>query len=293
VEDKLEKLKKEKESNLSDIILEKDSSSGDKTKKYLLIAASSVLLFLVVLIVLKMFNNTNISQSENLAGIGEGIEQKSQEVTDKSLDAFDEAKNTLFKEEPIIDESSETDLKFEEMVRKLKQQDAQENREIATKEENKSDLTPQKEESVINKIKEVTTTPVKVVQENVEKKIEKVEEALKPSRSTPVVETAVISTPKEVIVSTKQDYIPTASPISSMSGYFIQVGATAKSFPDRRFLTKVKNAGYDYIVHKVVIKGKDIKKVLIGPYNTRAEAREDLNSVQSTINPSAYIYRIK
>ncbi len=293
MEDKLEKLKKEKESNLSDIILEKDSSSGDKTKKYLLIAASSVLLFLVVLIVLKMFNNTNISQSENLAGIGEGIEQKSQEVTDKSLDAFDEAKNTLFKEEPIIDESSETDLKFEEMVRKLKQQDAQENREIATKEENKSDLTPQKEESVINKIKEVTTTPVKVVQENVEKKIEKVEEALKPSRSTPVVETAVISTPKEVIVSTKQDYIPTASPISSMSGYFIQVGATAKSFPDRRFLTKVKNAGYDYIVHKVVIKGKDIKKVLIGPYNTRAEAREDLNSVQSTINPSAYIYRIK
>ena len=293
MEDKLEKLKKEKESNLSDIILEKDSSSGDKTKKYLLIAASSVLLFLVVLIVLKMFNNTNISQSENLAGIGEGIEQKSQEVTDKSLDAFDEAKNTLFKEEPIIDESSETDLKFEEMVRKLKQQDAQENREIATKEENKSDLTPQKEESVINKIKEVTTTPVKVVQENVEKKIEKVEEALKPSRSTPVVETAVISTPKEVIVSTKQDYIPTASPISSMSGYFIQVGATAKSFPDRRFLTKIKNAGYDYIVHKVVIKGKDIKKVLIGPYNTRAEAREDLNSVQSTINPSAYIYRIK
>jgi len=291
VEDKLEKLKKE--SNLSDIILEKDSSGGDKTKKYLLIAASSVLLFLIVLIVLKMFNNTDISQSENLAGIGDSIEQKSQEVADKSINAFDEAKNTLFKEEPIIDESSETDLKFEEMVRKLKQQDAEENREIVAKEENKIDITQEKEENVLNKIKEVTTAPVKVVQEKIVTKVEKVEEALKPSRSTPIVETVAISTPKEVIISTKQEYTPISSPISSMSGYFIQVGATAKSFPDRRFLTKIKNSGFDYIVHKVVIKGKDIKKVLIGPYETRAEARNNLNNVQSMINPSAYIYRIK
>ena len=291
MEDKLEKLKKE--SNLSDIILEKDSSGGDKTKKYLLIAASSVLLFLIVLIVLKMFNNTDISQSENLAGIGDSIEQKSQEVADKSINAFDEAKNTLFKEEPIIDESSETDLKFEEMVRKLKQQDAEENREIVAKEENKIDITQEKEENVLNKIKEVTTAPVKVVQEKIVTKVEKVEEALKPSRSTPIVETVAISTPKEVIISTKQEYTPISSPISSMSGYFIQVGATAKSFPDRRFLTKIKNSGFDYIVHKVVIKGKDIKKVLIGPYETRAEARNNLNNVQSMINPSAYIYRIK
>jgi len=295
MEDKLEKLKKK--NDLSDIILEKDSSSGDNIKKLLLGAASLVLLFLIGLIAMKMFNSSNISESESLANVGDNIEQVNETIADRAKDAVDKTEDSLFKEAPIIDETSETDLKFEEMVRKLKQQDALENQDT-TQDEDKElsavldeakEIKAVKEENVVDKIKEVASKPIKRVEE-------KVEDVKKPIATRVIAPAQTIKTePKKVIVSTKPTYTPThnPSPISSLSGYFIQVGATAKSFPDRRFLQKIKDNGYDYIVHKVVVKGRDIKKVLVGPYRTREEARNDLNNVQSRINPSAYIFRIK
>ncbi|HIP59604.1 MAG TPA: SPOR domain-containing protein [Campylobacterales bacterium] len=286
MEDKLEKLKRK--NDLSDIILEKDSSNGDNIKKLLLLAASLVLLFLIVLIGMKMFNNSNISPSENLASIGESIEQTSDSLADNVKTTVDETSDALFKKEAIIDENSETDLKFEEMVRKLKEQDALENQDIIVKDVD-VDLTavvdiPQ--ESVVDKIKEITPQPI----EKTVAKSPVIVQTITPTvvaKSTPRITTT--PQPKEVI----NDYTPAPTAISSISGYFIQVGATSKSFPDRRFLQKIKNNGYDYIVHKVIIKGSTIKKVLVGPYQTRDQARNDLNSVQTTINPSAYIYRIK
>lgn len=285
MEDKLEKLKKK--NDLSDIILEKDNSNGDSIKKLLLLAASLVLLFLIVLIGMKMFNNTNISPSENLASVGESIEQTGETLVENTTNTLDEGGAALFKKEAIIDENSETDLKFEEMVRKLKQQDALDNQEATVKDldedlsavvEVPKEIVAVTQENVVEKIKEITPQPVK--------KIEKTTPA-------PRVIASSKSEPKEVIISTRDINTAPPSPISPMSGYFIQVGATSKSFPDRRFLQKIKNNGYDYIVHKVEIKERSIKKVLVGPYSTRDQAREDLNGVQTTINPSAYIYRIK
>ncbi len=277
MEDKLEKLKKK--NDLSDIILEKDSSSNDKIKKLILGVASLVLLFLIILIAMKMFNTSNISPSESLTSIDESIENKSEEFLNNAKTAVDDTKDSLFKEEPIIDESSETDLKFEEMVRRLKEQDARENqKDISLDTE---EVKEAKEINIVDKIKDIAEIPVKKV------------EIIKESKPEPVVLTKPKVIEKEQIISTKDEISPTPSPISSMSGYFIQVGATSKSFPDKRFLNKVKNAGFDYIVHKVVVKGQNIKKVLVGPYSTRTKARADLNQVQSKINPSAYIYRIK
>ena len=98
---------------------------------------------------------------------------------------------------------------------------------------------------------------------------------------------------KDVFTGSVPNYNKPVSKIPSISGYFIQVGATAKSFPDKNFLTKIKRAGFDYIVHGVTVKGKHIKKVLVGPYSTRDGAQNALGSVKANINPSAYIYRIK
>ncbi len=275
MEDKLEKLKKK--SDLSDIILEKDKPDPERIKKLLLGAASLVLLVLIVLIIVKMFSNSNVSPSESLASVGDGIKEQKEQISDAIVS---DTKDALFKEEPIIDESSETDLKFEEMVRKLKLQDEQENQEPTVNNIDKDIDTAAKDiEKTINKEKDSLSV------------VDKIKEVTKDI--TPVVKPVVVPEPKEVIISTKKVASPTPSPISHLSGYFIQVGATSKSFPDARFLTKIKNSGYDYIVHKVTIKGRDIKKVLVGPYTTRDQARENLNDIQSKINPSAYIYRIK
>jgi DedD protein len=299
MEDKLEKLKKK--NDLSDIILEKDGSSGYDIKKILLLAASLVLLFLIVLIGMKMFNNSNVSPSENLASVGSSIEETGDSLVDSTKSTLEETNDALFKKEAIIDENSETDLKFEEMVRKLKQQDALENQNIVAKDvdgdlseisDTPKEIVATAKDSVVDKIKEITPQPIETIKEP---EVKEVIRTVAPKViTTPRVIASSKPEPKEIIISTHDQYeAPSSSPISSISGYFIQVGATSKSFPDRRFLQKIKNNGYDYIVHKVVIKGRSIKKVLVGPYNTREKARDNLNGVQSAINPSAYIYRIK
>ncbi len=316
MEDKLEKLKKK--NDLSDIILEKGSSSGDKIKKLLLLGASLVLLFLIVLIGMKMFNSSNISPSEKLSNIGDSIEEKSEDVLETSKVAIDDTEDALFKKEAIIDENSETDLKFEEMVRKLKQQDAIENGTAQTNDldSNIDDIASQTNDSlasvndsVVDKIKDVstkTTTQVTEVINVVKPTTIPVEQKPTPRViATTTRTTKTTYTPAANAVEQRDDiYVPTSTtrrttqtrshtPISSINGYFIQVGATSKSFPDRRFLQKIKDSGYDYIIHKVFVKGRTIKKVLIGPYSSRSQAKSELAGVQNSINPSAYIYRVK
>ena len=120
MEEKLHQMR-HKANDLSDIVLEKDSKKTESTKKWLLTAASMILLFLIILIIMKMLNKQDIQSSDTLANVGESVETLN--PADMQEDTKQESEN-LFKKEPIIDETSETDLKFEEMVRKLKEQDA-------------------------------------------------------------------------------------------------------------------------------------------------------------------------
>ncbi len=273
MEEKLKEMKK-RSNDLSDIVLERGSKKTENTKKWLLTAASLILLFLIILIIMKMLNKTDISTGENIADVGESVEtlvpSDMQENTPKE-------EENLFKKEPIIDETSETDLKFEEMVRKLKEQDAISEPVVEKTPEVKQEVKKEVEKVVEKEVKPQEIKPVvEVVRDVATPIVEKM----------PKIETAPVAR-REIINTFPETKIP------SISGYFIQVGATAKSFPDKRFLTKIKRAGFDYIVHGVTVKGKHIKKVLVGPYSTRSAAKNALSSVKANINPSAYIYRIK
>ncbi len=276
MEEKIKQMR-ERTNDLSDIVLERDSKKTENTKKWLLTAASMILLFLIILIIMKMLNKPDESTTqENIAQVGESIETLTDET---SADASSAIEENLFKKEPIIDETSETDLKFEEMVRKLKEQDKVEEPPAETVAEVKEEKMPE-----VAKEQEVKPKEIKPVVEVVKQP----EPTVSPAIVTkPAPKKVVAPAPREVFSHATETRIP------SISGYFIQVGATAKSFPDKRFLTKIKRAGFDYIVHGVNIKGKQIKKVLVGPYSSRAAAKNALASVKANINPSAYIYRIK
>ncbi len=265
MEDKLKQMK-ERTNDLSDIVLEKSSKKTESTKKWLLTAASMILLFLIILIIMKMLNNSDVAPQENIASVGESVETL---LPDDIQEDTEKKPEDLFKKEPIIDETSETDLKFEEMVRKLKEQDQVKEPEVKEK---VAANTPEIKEPEVKEVKPQEIKPV----------VQVVKEEIKAPKTIqqPVITKTVVSKAPETM-------------IPSISGYFIQVGATAKSFPDKRFLTKIKRAGFDYIVHGVTIKGKKIKKVLVGPYTTRSAANTALRSVKANINPSAYIYRIK
>jgi DedD protein len=286
MEEKLKQMR-QRSNDLSDIVLEKDSKKTESTKKWLLTAASMILLFLIILVVMKMLNKPDGVLDENIANVGESVETLA--ADDMQEATAEDVQENLFKKEPIIDETSETDLKFEEMVRKLKEQDKVEEPVVEkvaqVKTEAPAVAKPLVQQPTVQEVKPREIKPV----------VEVVEHEL-PIRKTIPYETQPYQEPVVRKVVPSQPAAPKYTPatkIPSISGYFIQVGATAKSFPDKNFLTKIKRAGFDYIVHGVNIKGKQIKKVLVGPYSTRDAAKEALRGVKANINPSAYIYRIK
>jgi len=310
MEDKLKQM--EKSNDLSDIVLEKKgsaSSGPEKTKKMLLTAATLVLLFLIGLVVMKLINNPDTVDQGNIAQIGEEITQKA----DSSIEGISkkvEETNSLFQQEPIIDETSQTDLKFEEMVRKLKAQDSAEETPAQKVEEvvkksveseakqirQTKDNFAQKADKLaenIMKQKEVVKEKTAKAATQTKKEVTKIASKTMPTEKKPTTVKKAEPVKKEVILSTVVDKTPKNTKLSTLSGYFIQVGATANVFPDRRYLKKIKNAGFDYVVHSMTINGKKIKKILIGPYTSKNEAKIKLPAVKAKINPSAYIYRIK
>jgi len=74
--------------------------------------------------------------------------------------------------------------------------------------------------------------------------------------------------------------------------YYIQVGSFGRFSPDKKFLQKITNSGYSYIIHDAKVNGVSMTKVLVGPYATDKAARKDLPSVRSKIEPGAFLSRI-
>jgi cell division septation protein DedD len=301
-----DKLKKQggKSNDLSDIVLEKEKSNVDKTKKILLFAASLILLFLVALVVMKLFNKSPQNDNSTLAQVGEQMNHPVDESIDQISKKVEDT-NSLFQQEPIVDDGTETDLKFEEMVRRLKAQDGTEEEKPApapavvekpvektkTAVKETKDLFDKKVDEIaksVSKTKEHTTAKVVKAKEAAAKIIE-----TKIVTPAPKAKKQVVPAPKEIIIDTKVSPVQTGAKLSTLSGYFIQVGATTASFPDRRYLQKIKNAGYDYVVHTTVVNGRKIKKILIGPFSSKNAAKRKLPAVQASINPSAYVYRVK
>ena len=75
--------------------------------------------------------------------------------------------------------------------------------------------------------------------------------------------------------------------------YYIQVAAIIRTSPSKSFLHLIKRNGFDYTIVEVNIKGNNVKRVLVGPYNSYNKAREALLKVRKTISSSAFIKRVK
>lgn len=102
--------------------------------------------------------------------------------------------------------------------------------------------------------------------------------------------------PYKHIVVKKDNKKESKSPLASTSkirGYYIQVGAFSKK-PNNKLLNKLSNAGLNYKLYKVTIKGKKYIKLLVGPYKTYNIAKTKLSKVRRVSNnKKAYIKRFK
>ncbi len=74
--------------------------------------------------------------------------------------------------------------------------------------------------------------------------------------------------------------------------YYVQVGSFAKYAPSKKFLNKITKRGYTYTYHKVTRNSKTLNKVLVGPFKTKAAAREALPVIKRSVEPGAFLTKI-
>ena len=269
-----------KKTDLSDIILEKEKSTNDKSKKLILGAASLVLLFLIFLIISKMINSTSGDTEQAKSDIKKEEIIKDKTTEEKALLSTTETskkKETVKKAEPKKENLNDTDLKFEEMVKKLREEDAKEN--------GSADVV-----KVVTPPKKVTE-PKKLIAVNENKKILKPKKSVEPKIVITDVSKPVVKKTTHITMPKKKSYIPSFS--GTKSGYYIQVGATTSPKPNRFLVNKIRSNGFHYVTHPIVVKGRRFYKILIGPYSSRNAAGADMDRVRATINPKAFFYHIR
>ncbi len=239
--------------NLDDLIIDNIEPKNRKTKSFLTIIA----LFIVVLIVAIILTRTLLKTPDT---------------------------NPLIIEEDTV-ELIAPELKLQEKPQKVEKVDELTLESIIEEEPKAPEV----------QIEEPVDIPEVI---KIEKKIE-VPEPIIPAPVEPPKKEEKIPEPEPVKEVKKEVPLPPAKPVvkkpvakktdavSSLK-YYIQVGSFSKD-PSARFLSVVKNSGFNYQLTKANVKG--IKKLHIGPYKTRAEVNVALKKVKDRINKSAFVIK--
>ena len=159
----------------------------------------------------------------------------------------------LFKQVPIIEENPKKES-FEDMIKTLKEKEAQK------QEDSKAQNAP------------LPPEPAKMETPKVVEPKAKVDTSAK--KETPKAKTA--STPSA----------------SADAGLYIQIGAVTTA-PSKKVLEDIKSKGYEYRLYDTVINGKNITKILIGPFAKSSDAETAMSNVRANINKNAFLYRVK
>ncbi|QFR43455.1 SPOR domain-containing protein [Sulfurimonas xiamenensis] len=127
----------------------------------------------------------------------------------------------------------------------------------------------------------------KLKEENI---IEETQAATQESVKANTDETKKVQTKEEVVESVAIQ--PQAESTNLSNAYYIQVGSFAKYEPNKKFLDSILKLGYKYKFHKVTIDSRTFNKVLVGPFNSEAEAREALAPIKKSIEAGAFLIKI-
>ena len=247
----------ENRNELSDIVLEKGDGKTLKMKRILILVAFLILVFLVALASMKVANKGEKDTSKLILP---------PEPTQETQIPKDDQ---LFKQVPIIEENPKKES-FEDMIKTLKEKEAQKQEEA---------------KGADSKAKETTapvTAPIKEVAPAKGKEAAPAKTKEEP-KAQPLLRSTEVSTPSASPSSKSGNVTP---------GIYVQVGAVATA-PDAKQLSDIKSKGFECKQYSTVVNGNNVVKLLIGPYATSAEAENALSLIRSSVNKNAFIYRVK
>jgi len=249
----------DEKNELNDIILNKTSSSNS-TKKILLTIATFAIILIIVVIVMNQFNDNNDSNLPHAP-------QKTQVVVEEEVveePAYENENRATHI--PVIENSIEhtSELVEDDETTEIVPDGKDETERIVESvfEEPTYSTTKKETKQQVLKPKKITQTKQHTVK-----------------KSAPAVK-------KHTSVSKKK------SPPVASGAYYVQVGSFAKYKPAKAFLDKIADRGYTYTFHKVTRNSKTVTKVLVGPFRTKAAAREALPVIKTHVVSGAFLTKI-
>ncbi|AJC86005.1 SPOR domain-containing protein [Campylobacter sp. RM16704] len=268
-------MEENKKNEFDDIILQK-SNKSEKLKKILLRSIILVIVFLVVMIVMKLINNPSEDKTLQMPA-----EPQNQGSYDKNFNSL-----------PITDNKEEDE--FEALARKLKEENALVDSNITIEEKKE---IPTTNNSVLDQIS--TIEPKEEIVQNEAKQ----EENKKEEKSLDKVTSKSVEKPKtkttegqkkseQASTSELFENITTNTQTQLQPGAYIQVFSLNNLDPKSKELNILKSNGYEYKIYKTNVNGKELTKVLVGPYK-ESDLKAELEKVRSKITKGAFTFRIK
>ena len=245
--------KMDEQNNFDDIILDKGNKS-EKLKKLLLRIIALAILFLVVLITMKLLSGNDTEQNT--------LSPLPEEPTD-----------TFTNIPPTQATNGEVD-EFEELRRIMRGSEEDNNSAV----ENNQSFTMPLPSSEYN----ATIAPSEP---------EKPKQADKPAADKPAKKPDDKPKPSQK-PSQKPADKPAASADKLSAGTYVQVFSVEKFDAKSKELALIEKNGFKYKLYKTKVGGKDITRVLVGPF-AKDELNEQLKKIQETIRKDAFTFQVK
>ncbi|MBK1973294.1 SPOR domain-containing protein [Campylobacter sp. TTU-622] len=265
-----------KKNEFDDIILDRANKS-EKIKKILLRVIALVILFLVIMIVMKLINGNDSNENNILPS----------EPVNVSVDENTDGQNS-FENIPITQEDSAED-QFEILKKQIQGEDT--TNENNTSDQLVSNIPQEPAQSIQQPQPQIQEKEKTIVSQPKENKVEKNTPNSKNNITPKAKEESKSKTqdPKELFqkvdpkIETSNDLTP---------GIYVQIFSVSNVDQKSKELMAVKQKGYDYKLYKTTINGKEITKVLIGPFSKDAITNE-LAKIRKDIGKDAFSFTLK
>jgi len=257
--------------NLDDLIIDTIVPKATKSKNLLTFVALLIIVLIVAIILtktlLKSPTDNELVFEENISEML-APELKLQEHTEIAKPKEEPSLSTMIEEKVKV---KKTEVKALEVTHE-ETVSIEEEVKYVTKEQKPKPVQIKK--PIVTKAKQAIELPV--TQEPIHKETPKVVTTSKP--------TTKVTKPTKT---TKKPVVKHQAPTTANSGnYYVQVGSF-KENPSPRFLSVIKGSGFKYHVTNPDRTG--YKKLLIGPYKTRAEVDKARDMIRDRIHKSAFV----
>lgn len=256
-----------------DIILEK-SNKNEKMKKILLRIIALVILFLVIMIIMKLINS---NENENM--------QNQTILPNEPITTQDNTHDTSFESMPITDNTLAED-QFEALRKQFQEEQNATQNDVNSSSSNDDKLDsalptqeiPQEVSSTLKKTIQTDTSKQESKQNTVKKEKQSPKQTIKKEQNANDLFKNVNAKP--------------VHPSGLASGIYVQIFSVSNLDQKSKELAFVKQKGYDYKLYKTTVGGKEITKVLIGPFE-KTQISNELAKIRKDIARDAFSFTLK